>query len=204
MTDDELLRRLLQAAHPEAAPWNLSPEQQFAAYVTRAMLRRHVAPRGDVCNIGIGNGEWDDFLGYWLADRGRLTSVDIDPDIVATLRHRQRRAAHPYPADAVCEDLLAGRLPRRAFALVTLIGSTLHEIGAYEGALDACFELVEPGGVLFYADFDAFHPPARFVEYAARSRRAIVTQRGFTGNELIDGADPDAALYIFLASDAGA
>lgn len=147
MTDSELFRHYLAKGSPEAAAWNLSPECAYLDYRLRTWARELVGRRQElsVLNVGIGVGEWDDFLGYLLAGSGTLTSVDNDATICDTLRARQQREGHPNPATVVCADLLAWQSHQR-FDLVTIVGSTLPEIGDTHAAVRAALSLLAAGG----------------------------------------------------------
>jgi SAM-dependent methyltransferase len=168
MDDRSLLAHYLARRAPEAQRWNLSPQALFLEYATRRALLSWCAatPGMRVCNVGIGAGDWDDFLGFWLEGKGSLSSLDIDPESCDSLRYRQAREGHPNPADIYCRDVLLP-WPGAAFDLVTIIGSTLHEIGDAARGLDACAALLAPHGSLFYMDFDAFHAPSAFAAWSA-------------------------------------
>lgn len=77
-----LLDYYLALKSPEAGEWNSSPENLHAEWRTRGYIRRYIPVESgfQACNVGIGTGDWDDFLGYWLRGKGRLTSIDIDRD----------------------------------------------------------------------------------------------------------------------------
>ena len=164
MDDKRLLNFYLARGGAEAQRWNLSPENLAAELAGRRLLQKWVRPtRGlEVCNVGIGVGEWDDFLGYWLAGRGKLTSVDNDKGVCDVFRYRQRRERHPNPSRVLCRDLLAKPAASGTFDLVTLIGSTASETGAFHAAVGGCFRLLKPGGRLFYTDFRGFRAPGDF------------------------------------------
>ncbi len=133
----------------DARRWNLSAERLYIDCWTRFFLRERIDPAAcaRACNVGIGDGEWDDWLGYWLLDHGSLTSVDIDEQIVASLGERQREAGHPNPARVIHGDLLRASLG--PFDLVTVVGSTLQETHTPAQALRAAVQLVRPGGWLY-------------------------------------------------------
>src|SRR5436190_1501967 len=106
-TDVDLLGFYLNANAPEAGRWNGSPEALFLELAIRSEFRADIEKRSNtrVLNVGIGTGGWDDFLGYWLEDRGQLVSLDRDREVCALLRYRQRREGHPYPALVLRGDL---------------------------------------------------------------------------------------------------
>jgi ubiquinone/menaquinone biosynthesis C-methylase UbiE len=170
MTDDmdqRLFEHYLALAGPEAGPWNRSPRSLYIEYWTRDFIAKRLEPFDGmrVCNVGIGTGGWDDFLGDWLNDKGRLTSVDIDPDICELFEYRQKREGHLNPSTVVCADILSDSLPAASFDVVTVIGSTVGESEDYDGCLDSCWRLVREGGHMMYMDF-LRRPPERFEAWA--------------------------------------
>jgi SAM-dependent methyltransferase len=154
--EEDLFRfyMMLRTPIPEGgAEWNLSPEYHYLfGFAVKDFIRRHYKLSKDtlVCNVGIGVGEWDDYLGYWLRDQGNLTSVDINTDICERFAYRQRRERHPNPSRVVNEDIFKTTLAPDSFDLVTIIGSTPQETGNPLYALNRCFELVKPGGTVMY------------------------------------------------------
>jgi len=133
----------------DAERWNLSPERLYIDTWTRWCLREHVdwPSISSACNVGIGAGEFDDWLAFALPDRARLTSLDQDPAVVAAFEERQRAEGHPRPGQAVHADLFDNSLG--PFDLVTATGSTLHETGDAPRAIEALTRLVAPSGWLY-------------------------------------------------------
>lgn len=122
----ELLAHYLARGHE---PWNGSTEAAWLDYMLRAYVEPRIPSRRPlaVCNVGIGVGLWDDWLGHVTGCA--ITSVDRDPDICRMFELRQRREQHPHPARVVCGDLLHGVLGHLRFDLITCVGSTLAESG---------------------------------------------------------------------------
>jgi len=141
MNDQTLLNYYLSLREREAYKWNLSPKSLYLELETRDFFSRHYHPSSPVkaCNVGIGVGEWDDFLGYYLEGIGHLTSVDMDPEICRIFQLRQRMEGHSNPSRVVCEDFLAYKQPN-AFDLLTIIGSTLNQMGKTQQALTKAHE----------------------------------------------------------------
>lgn len=159
----------------DARRWNLSPECLYIDCFTRAFLRDHLEPSAcpRVCNVGIGAGDLDDWLGYWLDGHGSLTSVDIDGAIVAAFRERQAREQHPNPATAIHADMMAADLG--TFDLVTITGSTVHETHAPARALRTAQRWVRPGGWLYATILHGMGDPTHLVADIA----GIVHRRAF-------------------------
>ncbi|GMA66004.1 class I SAM-dependent methyltransferase [Alicyclobacillus fastidiosus] len=165
--DEQLLKLYLDLHNPESYPWNMSPESLYIEYVTRHYIRYRITVFEGMkaCNIGIGVGEWDDYLGYTLLGKGTLTSVDIDAEIFDLFRYRQWREGHPNPSTVVCMDVLNSTLSNDLFDLVTIIGSTVKQTGEYEKTFHSCFDLLHKNGVLVYMDFLKNHTDDEFVQF---------------------------------------
>ncbi|ULL17774.1 class I SAM-dependent methyltransferase [Paenibacillus sp. H1-7] len=169
MDDSTLLHHYLSLRDREAGKWNLSPASLYVELETRDYVNSSLDKRPGirVLNIGIGTGDWDDFLGFWLDGAGTLMSVDIDERICNLYQYRQSREGHPNPAHVVCSDILS-YTPEEQFDLVTIIGSTMKEIGDYESTLAQCSALLKPMGQLLYMDFCSYHPHQQFNESGLR------------------------------------
>jgi SAM-dependent methyltransferase len=140
-------------------PWNVSLEASWLDYELRAWVRPRLPSGWPVraCNIGIGVGLWDDWLGHELGVA--ITSVDTDHEICRTFAMRQRREGHPFPARVRCGDPRDGILGRERFDVVTIVGSTLAETGDRPGLERAARAALVPSGVLLVADVGNREPP---------------------------------------------
>jgi SAM-dependent methyltransferase len=159
VTDEDLLRHYLDRGGP-GGRWNLSAEAAYFDYRTRDFLERH-AERGvpyEVCNVGIGVGLWDDFLGYWVGDTGRVVSIDIDPLVAGLLCARQAREGHPHPCEVVCADAMGDAMRGGAFDLVTVVGATPSESGDPHGLIAAAVGLTRAGGQVMIAGLEELVP----------------------------------------------
>lgn len=147
---------------PEAGPWNLSLEQKYLEYrITRFFEENFpVAQGADVCNVGIGAGYWDRYLSYRLQG-GRLTSIDIDPEICANFAACLENEENPNPVEILARDVRdCGELKGR-FEIVTLVGSARMEAGTLEEILAMTAGFLKPGGALYYQSLAQEENPAR-------------------------------------------
>jgi SAM-dependent methyltransferase len=193
MNDKKLLEHYVSLRDPEAGLWNLSPRSLYMELEVREFFQKHAALKTNVkvCNVGIGAGEWDDYLGYVLCNKGTLTSIDIDRDICELFQYRQKRERHPNPSAVMCTDILNHTLTSEQFDFVTIIGSTVKEIGNYEQTFEACFSLLRRGRMILYMDFHKYHHPDRF--------RELVIDRGYTIEQYASYDRYDSStFYIFL------
>jgi SAM-dependent methyltransferase len=152
VTESELLAHYVERG---GEPWNVSLEAAWLDYELRAWVRPRLPKQwpARICNIGIGVGLWDDWLGYELGVA--ITSIDRDPHICRTFAARQRRERHPYPAHVIC----AHAPPTSSFDAITIIGSTLAETGDRDELERAALAALAPAGVLLVAEVGNHAPP---------------------------------------------
>ncbi|WP_289373688.1 class I SAM-dependent methyltransferase [Paenibacillus silvae] len=159
MKDQHLLNFYLHMREEEAYQWNLSPASLYLELETRDFLAKYfdVFNGLKALNIGIGVGEWDDYIGFLLNGSGSLTSIDIDPEICDIFKYRQQKEGHPNASTVICDDFLACKLPQGHYDLVTMIGSALQETGAYRRCFEKISEVLKPEAQFMYMDFDKYH-----------------------------------------------
>jgi protein-L-isoaspartate O-methyltransferase len=149
MTESELLAHYVERG---GEPWNVSLEASWLDYELRAYVIARLPARRplSVCNVGIGVGLFDDWLGHVVG--ARITSVDRDPAICRMFELRQRRELHSYPARVVCGDVRDGVLGDARFDVITVIGSTLAESGDRGATTRALEQHLAPDGILIAAE----------------------------------------------------
>lgn len=91
MNDQDLLNFYLNMREKEAYQWNLSPAGLYLELGTREFLAKHfdVFSGMNALNVGIGVGEWDDYIGYLITGSGCLTSIDIGSALHETGAYRK-------------------------------------------------------------------------------------------------------------------
>jgi len=147
--DSELLAHYIARGRE---PWNTSLEAAWLDYELRAFVAARLPAKRplSVCNVGIGVGLFDDWLGHEIGSR--ITSVDRDPAICRVFELRQRREGHAFPARVVCGDVRDGVLGDARFDVITVVGSTLDESGDRGATTRALQTALAPGGVLLVAE----------------------------------------------------
>lgn len=155
MTETELLAHYVERG---GEPWNVSLEAAWLDYELRAWMKPRLPARwpAPVCNIGIGVGLFDDWLGHELGTS--ITSIDRDPLICRTFAARQRRERHPNPAQVRCGDACSV-LGTSRFDAITIVGSTLAETGDRDQLERAARAALVPGGTLLVAEVGNREPP---------------------------------------------
>ena len=149
-----LLQSYSQAYDSEAGPWNLSLENKYLEFKITEFFEKHfvVTETTNICNIGIGAGEWDRYLSYKLKG-GSLTSIDRVPICCRQLECRLRCENNPNRVYVICTDAM-NLLNDTQYDIVTIIGSTARESNSAISLFQKACSLVKPGGSLYYQSLD--------------------------------------------------
>ena len=150
-----LLKTYSQMYGPEAGPWNLSVENKYLMYRFADFFEKNfaVGETDCICNIGIGAGEWDEYLSYKLK-KGSLTSIDRLEICCRQLEERLSWEGNPNDVKVIWADAMDLSLDGQ-FEIVTMVGSTAMESGTGTALLCKAMGLVKPGGALYYQSIDA-------------------------------------------------
>lgn len=149
-----LLQTYSQMYAPEAGPWNLSAENKYLEYRFREFFEKHFAvpKNAEVCNIGIGAGEWDTYLAYKLPE-GALTSIDMIEVCCRQLKERLICEGNPNKVTVICADAMTLDF-KEQFDVLTMVGTTAVESGNGMALLEKASTFVKDGGAIYYQSLD--------------------------------------------------
>lgn len=169
---DFLLKTYAQCYNPENGPWNLSVENKYLEFKITEFFEKNfqVKETTNICNIGIGAGEWDRYLSYKLKG-GSLTSVDRLPICCEQLKLRLKCEKNQNRVNVICADATQV-LHNREFEIVTMIGTTAMESDNAVKLFEKACAMVTCGGSLYYQTLD------RNENFAATVKLAF--EKGFT------------------------
>ena len=150
---------------PEAGPWNTSLESKYLEYRITAFFEENfeIGQGAQLCNIGIGAGNWDRYLSYRL-NGGNLTSIDLDGTICRQLTLRLQNENNPNCVRVIHSDVMLVDGLDCSFDLVTMIGSTRMESGLFDHILRKAMGMVKPGGAIFYQTLDREETKEAFIK----------------------------------------
>lgn len=161
-----LLQTYSQMYAPEAGPWNLSVENKYLEYRFRDFFEKHfdVPKNAQICNIGIGAGEWDTYLSYKLPE-GVLTSIDVIGVCCRQLEERLICEGNPNRVNVICADAMTLDLTEE-FDILTMVGSTAIESGDGMALLAKASGFVKYGGAIYYQSLDGKEDPNEVIRNA--------------------------------------
>lgn len=149
-----LLQTYSQMYAPEAGPWNLSVENKYLEYRFRDFFEKHfdIPNNAQICNIGIGAGEWDIYLSYKLSE-GALTSIDMLEVCCHQLEERLICEGNPNKVTVICADAMTLDY-KEQFDILTMVGTTAIESGDGMALLAKASSFIKDGGAIYYQSLD--------------------------------------------------
>ena len=151
----QLLLRVFRRAAPEPMPWRLAPllttrwRSRLFGTPERVLDRAGVVPGMYVLEVGPGPGMYTVPLAKRVAssgEDGRVTSLEIQPQMIEMLRERLR-AARVRNVEVVQGDGRQMPLPDDSFDLVFLV-DVVGEIPDKPAFFGECARVLKPDGIL--------------------------------------------------------
>jgi len=178
------LARIFRLANPSPMPhWMAplidNPIRRFFYPPRRAVEQLGAEPGMRALEIGPGHGSYSLAVARRLGDAGKLTAVDIQPQIIERFKKRVEREGVTN-VEARTADILALPFPDGAFDLVYLM-MVLGEIPDHLGALREFSRVLQPGGRLAVMEWlpdPDYHPAGTVVEWGAEAGLELVGKKG--------------------------
>ena len=152
---DYILEYYSEFNNEECGRWNTSLKSKWYDYKITEYFEKYFNFRlaKSICNIGIGPGHWDRYLSYHMNDECKLISIDIDSDITETFRLCLENEQNNRNIEIINKDLF-DYSPVDKFDIITMIGSTVQEIGLYKETFNKVSSMLTERGEVFYSFVD--------------------------------------------------
>ena len=149
---DYILEYYSEFNNEECGKWNTSLKSKWYDYKITEYFEENFNLKGakSICNIGIGPGHWDRYLSYHMNEDCRLISIDIDIDITETFRLCLENEQNNRNIEVINKDIFEYN-PKDKFDIVTMVGSTVQEIGYYNEIFKKATSLLNDSGELYYS-----------------------------------------------------
>lgn len=149
---DYILEYYSEFNNEECGKWNTSLKSKWYDYKITEYFEENFNLKGAkfICNIGIGPGHWDRYLSYHMNEECRLISIDIDTDITETFRLCLENEQNNRNIEIINKDIFEYN-PKDKFDIITMVGSTVHEIGYYNEIFKKTTALLNDNGELYYS-----------------------------------------------------
>lgn len=167
----QVFLRLFRRSAPEPMPWRLAPilttrlRSRLFGSPDRILDRAGVAPGMRVLEVGPGPGMYTLPLARRVASLGqdgKVTCLEIQPEMIAMLRDRLR-AAGVANVEVVQGDGTRMPLPESVFDIVFIV-DVVGEIPDKGAFFDECARVLKSGGILAVTEQISdpdFHLPTR-------------------------------------------
>ena len=152
---DYILEYYSEFNNEECGRWNTSLKSKWYDYKITEYFEKYFNFRlaKSICNIGICRGHWDRYLSYHMNDECKLISIDIDSDITETFRLCLENEQNNRNIEIINKDLF-DYSPVDKFDIITMIGSTVQEIGLYKETFNKVSSMLTERGEVFYSCVD--------------------------------------------------
>ena len=152
---DYILEYYSEFNNEECGRWNTSLKSKWYDYKITEYFEKYFNFRlaKSICNIGIGPGHWDRYLSYHMNDECKLISIDIDSDITETFRLCLENEQNNRNIEIINKDLFDYSTVDK-FDIITMIGSTVQEIGLYKETFNKVSSMLTERGEVFYSCVD--------------------------------------------------
>ena len=149
---DYILEYYSEFNNEECGKWNTSIQSKWYDYNITKYFEENFSLKDAkvICNIGIGPGHWDRYLSYHMNEECRLISVDIDTDITETFRLCLENEQNSRNIEIVNKNIFEYN-PKDKFDIVTMVRSTVQEIGKYNEIFKKVTTLLNDEGELYYS-----------------------------------------------------
>lgn len=149
---DYILEYYSEFNNEECGKWNTSLKSKWYDYKITEYFEENFALEKalTICNIGIGPGHWDRYLSYHMNVKCRLVSIDIDSDITETFRLCLENEQNNRNIEIINKDIFEYN-PKEKFDIITMIGSTVQEIGFYNEIFKKATSMLNDNGELYYS-----------------------------------------------------
>lgn len=149
---DYILEYYSEFNNEECGKWNTSLKAKWYDYKITEYFEENFNFKESktICNIGIGPGHWDRYLSYHMNDECNLISIDRDSDITETFRLCLENEQNKRNIEIVNSNIF-DYIPSHKFDIITMIGSTVKEIGLYKETFKKAISILNDNGELFYS-----------------------------------------------------
>ena len=180
-------RRIAQTMSFHGAPWLIRETRDGEENPRKLLKALDVKPGQTVCDLGCGNGFYTLQLAKLVGKHGRVLAVDIQPEMLALLRHRAQEAGlhNIEPILGIPGD---PKLPKGEVNLILLV-DVYHEFSYPEQMLRAMGESLKPNGRIALAEFRLEDPTVPIKLLHKMSKEQILKEFSPNGLKLVGEYD---------------
>ena len=180
-------RRIAPTMHWLGAEWLLRETREDEEHTSQMLAALGVEPGQTVCDLGCGVGYLTLPLAELVGEEGQVIAVDIQPQMLAQLEARAKRAGHTN-IKAVRAGAADPKLAPRSVDLVLMV-DVYHELGYPEQVLAAVRRALRPEGRLVLVEFRAEDPEVPIKPEHKMSRAQVVKELSANGFRLASSFD---------------
>lgn len=144
-------RQIAPVMSYEGAEWLDRPEREIEERPSLAIAALDIRPGQVVADVGAGSGYYTERLARQVGPDGRVYATDIQPEMLAMLERRMKRARLEN-VELVLSTDVDPRLPDSAFDLVLMV-DVYHELARPQEVLRNLRRSLKPDGRLVLIEY---------------------------------------------------
>jgi len=181
-------RRIATTMSYHGADWLLRKEREREERTSELLKVLDVKPGQVACDLGCGNGYHALPLAEMVGDKGKVLCVDIQPEMLALLKRRAKKANLLGRIEPILATATDPRLPPRSVDLVLMV-DVYHEISHPARVLGHVREALKPGGRVVFVEFRKEDLDVPIKSEHKMSKKQVVREAKANGLKLVRSHD---------------
>ncbi|HEY6330532.1 MAG TPA: class I SAM-dependent methyltransferase [Blastocatellia bacterium] len=151
------------------------PERLISLPPAEVINLLQLRPRMTVADIGAGTGYFAIPIAREILPGGRVSAVDVEPEMLAKIKAKTDLPGAPDNIDLVEGEAAGTTLPAGSYDLV-LLANVWHEVDSREATLNEARRILRDGGRLAIVDWrtDVDIPPGPRLEHRVTPERTRI------------------------------
>jgi ubiquinone/menaquinone biosynthesis C-methylase UbiE len=163
------------------------PERLISLPPAEVISLLQLRPGMSVADIGAGTGYFAIPIAREILPGGKVSAVDVEPEMLAKLKAKLDQAGASDNIDLVAGEAADTTLPAGSYD-IALLANVWHEVDSREATLNEARRILRHGGRLAIVDWrtDVEIPPGPRIEHrvAPKQTRIELEQAGWTVNQV--------------------
>jgi len=176
-------REIARTMHYSGAEWLIRENRENEERCSKMLAELGIEPGMTICDMGCGNGFYSLPIARDVGPEGRVLCVDIQPEMLESLRDRAERAsaANIVP---ILGTVIDPKLPEGAVDLILCV-DVYHELSHPEPMLAAMRRSLKEDGLLVLVEYRAEDPSVPIKKLHKMSKKQILKELVPNGFELV-------------------
>lgn len=181
-------RRIARTMSYHGADWLIRKDREREERTSELLKVLDVKPGQIACDLGCGNGYHALPLAKMVGEKGKVLCVDIQPEMLALLKRRAKKADVLDRIQPILATATDPRLPLNSVDLVLMV-DVYHEISHPAQVLAHVRKALKPGGRVAFVEFRKEDLDVPIKHEHKMSKKQVVREAAANGLKLVRSHD---------------